>query len=365
MRRRNWIIVAIAGVLVLGVAIILLVRQLTQPIRIGVVLPITTSLGNEENLFVRYYRDAHPRIGLRPVEYLIENPSPNEVDVKNAYQRLEAQGVSVIIGGVLSQDGAWLADRSAQTGVPTFGITSSSAALSGKKDAFFRLCATNAAQAKAVGQYYQNKGINRLILVTSVENAVYVDPYVKVIGENFAGQIVQMPFVPEAATYDKLFQAAPDAVFTILAAKDVIQVIKAVREKSRTLPIGSSSWGTVEILTLYSGPLLDGVQFFSLSSALVGDAYKAELADFEQKYNMKATNGSQYTVSILHLLYAAISEVGASRPALKAYLETPRTYETIYGPIAVDAYGDATPRRVTILQTVNGAMNTTEEVEVK
>ncbi|GEM_PF-6491342 len=48
----------------------------SRPILIGVVLPIDASLGNEENLFIRYEQDKHPHIGLRPVEFLIENPPP-------------------------------------------------------------------------------------------------------------------------------------------------------------------------------------------------------------------------------------------------------------------------------------------------
>jgi len=232
--------------------------------------------------------------------------------------------VSAIIGGVLSKDGVWLADASAKTGVPTFGLTPSSAVLSSKKDAFFRFCSTNASQAKAVGLYYQNMGIKRLVLVTSVENTAYVDPYVKSVAEDFKGDMVTIPFTPTEETYNQIFKANPEAIFTILAAKDVIQVIKNVREKNPNIKLGSSSWGSVEILSLYSGPLLDGVLFFSLSPDLYGEEFKAEIADFEQKYSMKATNGSHYALSVSHILYQAIGEVGDSRAALKAYFETPR-----------------------------------------
>ena len=80
---------------------------------------------------------------------------------------------------------------------------------------------------------------------------------------------------------------------------------------------------------------------------------------------MEATNGSVYAASILHILYDAIQEVGFSRTALKAYFETPRAYETGYGKMSMDEYGDGTTDRITILQTVNGAMNTKEVIELK
>lgn len=362
--KKNSILIALLGLLLIGGGL-LAFWYFSRPILIGVILPVDTSLGNEENLFVRYYQDKHPRIGLRPVNFIIENPEATQAAVDHAYQRLNEQGVSVILGGVLSKDGAWLADQSAKTGVPTFGITSSSALLSGKKDAFFRLCATNASQSKAVGQYYQKNGVKRLAVVTSVDNVAYVEPYMAVLKENFGGEIVQIPFTSAEAVSQAIMAANPDGVFNILAAKDVIQVIKVVREQRPELLIGSSSWGSVEILSLYSGPLLDGVLFFSLGVDVIGKDHQAEIADFENKYNMKATNGSSYSASILRVLYDTIQQVGASRAALKTYFETPRTYDTNYGRLAMDEYGDGTTDRITILQTLNGTMSTKEIIELK
>lgn len=329
-------IATIACLAVSIAGIIPAVRHFSKPIHIGVILPIDTSLGNEENLFIRYYQDRHPRIGIRPVKFMIENPASEEKQFKDSYRKLNGQGVSAIIGGVLSKDGVWLAEESAKTGIPTFGLTPSSAVLSGKKDAFFRLCATNASQAKAVGLYYHKTGVNRLAVVFSLDNKAYAEPYINVIAENFTGEIVQIPFAPNEETYQKIFGANPDGIFTILAAKDVIQVVKTARERNPNIRLGSSSWGSVEILSLYSGPLLDGVLFFSLGSELHGEVYKAEITDFEKKYKMKATNGSHYALSVLTIMYEAIRKIGFSREDLKAYFQTPRIYDTIYGKIAVD-----------------------------
>ena len=174
---------------------------------------------------------------------------------------------------------------------------------------------------------------------------------------------MEVPFAPNEETYQKIFSFSPDGIFTILPAKDVIQVIKAVRDKNLNIRLGSSSWGTVEILSLYSGPLLDGVLFFSLGVDLYGEEYKTEIADFEKKYKMKATNGSHYASSVSHILYEGIRNAGSSREAIKAYFETPRIYDTIYGKITINEYGDATSNRITILETLNGTMNKKEIIE--
>ncbi len=355
--------IAIGVLIVAGISISL--WFFSRPILVGVVVPITMSLGNEENLFMRYYQDRHPKINLRSVRFIITNPPPIEAEVKSAYQRLDAQGVSVIVGGVLSQDGSWLVDAAATAGIPTFGITSSSALLSGKRDSFFRLVPTNASQAMAVGQYYQKKGLKRLVVVTSVDNTAYVDPYLKVTKENFSGETVQIPFISAAEVSQKINDARPDGVFTILPAKDVIQVIKVARDLRPGILIGSSSWGSVEILSLYSGPLLDGVQFFTMRMDIQGEGYRADIADFEDKYHMKATNGSHYSASILHIVYEAIRKVGASREAIKAYFQTAREYDTSYGKVAIDDFGDGMTDRITILQSVNGFMTMKETIELQ
>jgi ABC-type branched-subunit amino acid transport system substrate-binding protein len=192
-----------------------------------------------------------------------------------------------------------------------------------------------------------------------------VDPYMKVLRENFKGEIVQIPFTSAEEAAPKILEGHLDGVFNILPAKDVIQVIKITREQNPDILIGSSSWGSIEILSLYSGPLLDGVLFFSLGLDVEGEEYKADIADFENIYDMKATNGSAYSVSLLHIIYDAIQEVGSSRAALSTYFNTPRTYNTGYGEMAMDANGDGQTNRITLLQTLDGVMNTMEIIELK
>ncbi|MBF0101198.1 MAG: ABC transporter substrate-binding protein [Desulfobacterales bacterium] len=356
------IIIMMTCLAVILAGIIMTLWYFSRPILIGAILPIESLTGNEANLFIRYYQDKNPKIGFRPIKFIIEDSAIKEDAVKNAYRKLNDQGVSFIIGGVLSKDAGWLAEESAKTGIPTFGIAPSSALLSGKKDGFFRLCQTNAIQAKAVAMYYQKVGVKRLVLVTSLDNILYVDPFVKAISENFSGEIVRIPFTPNEETYQNILSADPDGIFNILPARDVLQMLKAVREHRPNIKFGCSAWASDEILNLYSGPLLDGVLFFSLSKEIHGELYKTELAEFEKKYNMKATNASQYTVSILHILYESIREVGYSRAAIKTYFETPRTYDTCYGKMAMDDYGDVLTDRTIILETTKGTMKKKENL---
>ena len=358
MKKRKAIIVIIYFIVLVVAGIIY--SYITRPIKIGVILPIQSPLGNEENLFVRYYRDMHPKIGQRPVEFIIENKAVLEKEIKAAFEEMNNKGVSVIIGGVTSEEGKWLSEESAKYSLPTFGITASSAQLSNKKDAFFRFVATNDVQAGTVANYYNRLGKKKLVLVTSIENESYVDPFAKVIKEKFQGEVLSVPFYANEETYNKILNNKPDSVFCILQAKDVIDVIKNLKAKNPEIKIGSSSWGSSEILSLYSSPLLDGVLLFSNNSNIIGEEFKTEITDFESKYNIEATKGSHYTLAVLHTIYQGLEANGDSRQSLKNYFETPRVYETAYGKVHVNEYGDSLFNNFIVMATREGKVSKKE-----
>ena len=83
---RSRILVLILVAIALSVAVWMLVRPKT--VLIGAVLPIESSLGNEENLFLRFYRDSHASLGRYRAKVLVENPASTEAEVKAAYRRL-------------------------------------------------------------------------------------------------------------------------------------------------------------------------------------------------------------------------------------------------------------------------------------
>lgn len=338
-------------------------KLLSKPVSIGFILPLDTSMGNEDNLFARYYQELDPRIGLRPLKFLFENPASTEKDILAAYSRLDGLGVSAIVGGITSTEGTWLARASAESGIPTFGITPSSSLLSGKKDAFFRICPTNDTQAKAVASSFMEKGCERLLLVTAANNPAYVDPFAKTIRDHYNGTIEQIPYTSGEAVSLVVDRFKPDGLFCILPAKDLIQVINTAREHGARYLIGSSSWGTNEILSLYSGPRLDGVLFFSLGLERLDEEYNATIKKFEELYEVQATNSSYYLVSLLNMLHDAIEAVGSSRASLKVWFEEPRSYDTALGPLVMDEFGDSSTRRTVVLKTTEGVLKSIDVIE--
>lgn len=358
MKKRKLIIVIISIMILAAVGVTY--SYITRPIKIGVIIPIQSPLGNEENLFVRYYRDAHPKIGQRPVELLIENNVETEKEIKTAYEEMKNKGASIIIGGVTSEEGKWLSEQSAMYDLPTFGITASTALLKDKKDAFFRFVPTNDLQAELVAKYYSKLGKKKLVLITDIKNKSYVEPFAKVITEKFNGKVVNVPFRADEETYNKIVSNNPDSVFCILQAKDVIDVINNLKAKHPEIKIGSSSWGSAEILSMYSSQVLDGVLLFSGSSKIIGERFKTEISNFQSKYDIEATKGTNYAASVIKAIYRGIEAVGDSSEALKKYFETPRDYETAFGKTQLNEYGDSLLNNMIVMVTTEGKVSNEE-----
>lgn len=335
----------------------------TRPILIGAIVPIKTPLGNEQNLFIRYYRDQHPRVGLRPVKFIIENNASTEEEIKSAYGRMVKQGVVSIIGGVLCQEGRWLSEQSRVTGVPTIGLSATSSELSGRKDGFFRVVPTNDMQASTVADYFNQMGSQRLTIVMSTANQAYANPFIRIIQKEFMGDTVTIPYSAMDETIFKILSTKPDSIFCILPAKDVMKIIVSIKEKRPDIRIATSSWGSSEILSLYTAPSLSDVIFFVDSSEVAGKTYNAEFEGFEERYGMETTRASHYASSVCHVLYGALSEAGDNREALMDYLNTPRSYDTAYGKVPMDEFGDSVIGGITVMATQDGKGETEETIK--
>lgn len=341
----------------------ILYAHYTRPILVGAIVPIKTPLGNEQNLFIRYYRDQHPRVGLRPVKFIIENNASTEEEIKRAYGRMVKQGVVAIIGGVLCQEGRWLSEQSRLMGVPTIGLSATSSELSNRKDGFFRVVPTNDMQASTVADYFNQMGSKRLTIVMATANQTYANPFIRIIQKEFKGDAVTIPYSEMDETIFKILSTKPDSIYCILQAKDVMKIIVSIKEKRPDIKIATSSWGSSEILALYTAPSLRDVIFFVDSSEVAGENYNREFRGFEEKYGMGTTRASHYAASVCHVLYGALAESGDSREALMAYLNTPRSYETAYGKIPMDEFGDSLIGGITVMVTQDGKGENEETIK--
>lgn len=329
-----------------------LIWRTWRTVTIGVIYSPDTAIGAEANLAARYYRTRFPTANGRPVKFVFQTPALAEPDIVQAYRELEAQNVSLILGGGVSQAGIILAREAKRSGIPTIGTTASSQSLSERPDNFYNLAMDNDRQVQGSTRYLTKLGISRLAIVPHVENTAYTDVYAALLESYFAGESAVFPFDPEGGLYDRLHAFGPDAVFLILPAPALLRFLKQSR-LSQHVTIISSGWGFT--FPQYAPPLTRKL-LISTQNGLARPEYVGLLRDFEAMYKRPATFSAEYVFSALNIMYQAIRAVGADRRRLNRYFSEPRIYDFVYGKLHLNEYGDAIHQYYHVYEFDQGAI---------
>lgn len=345
------------GVLLLGGAG--LYAYLTRPIRIGLSLSLDTALGNEGTIAVRHWLSENPSIGWRPVELLVENPSLEAEAQRAAYRRLESQGVSVILGSAISQTGLVQAEEAARSEVPCFGISASTAALSGRADGFSRIVVGTDEAGEAAAELLR-RDYERVAILTGASNRAYTEATGAAMAESLAGKGAAFSLAMEEAALEAVVAYRPQALFLIVNPSDLLRLVKRVRGLGLALPIYSSDWGLLA-LPIYSPENFEGVRFFSQNGIPV-PSYAARLAALQERYDHEPAHTAAYVLSILDIVRRGIEEVGTDPRDLRRWLAEPRTYDYAYGRVHVDAHGDAQRESWYLYQVRDGVLQLEETI---
>jgi len=330
--------------------LVLIFRFLT-PVKIGVILSVDTATGYEENLAIHFWRNKFPRIGLRPVLLVVETPKLGENEFKESYERLVKKGVSVIVGGALSVEGVILAKLSERYDVPTFGITTATTLLNGRKDNYYRLMTPADIEAIYTSIYLSELGIKRLLIIVSKYNKEFSQTYADHLKERMG--TCDIVFSRNELVLKKLASFKPDGVFMILPSAQVSILSKIIRNFDEGIKLFSSPWGrTLTFKDLWT-PSLNGLEYITIDTPnfiKYGDLAK----EFEKTYSIPAGIGTGYAFSTMGIVYEAIEKVGTERKKLIEYFNTPRIYDTTYGKVYMDEYGDPVMDSLYILRIENG-----------
>ncbi|HBP18470.1 MAG TPA: hypothetical protein DEA08_11895 [Planctomycetes bacterium] len=330
-----------------------------RPIRIGLLVSPSTALGHEATLAVRYYLDAHPQVGGRPVELVVRTPSLNPDEQRAAFRELERAGVSLIVGAAVSQAGVVQAAESARSGLPTFSVSASTAALSSKSDAFYRLVVDTTACGSAAAKFLSSR-YRRVAILTGASNRAYTEAFGAAIEDALAVERRRLSLGDEDAAIAALGEFQPDAVFAIVSPSDLLRVVGRVRATTREVTIFSSDCGMIALPT-YSGQNLEDLRFISQNGVPL-PRYAEQLEGLTERSDHKPAHTAAYCLSIMELIYQGLREVGEGRAALKAWLDQPRTYDYAYGRVYIDGTGDAIRERWHLFRVHEGQLTLVESL---
>ena len=349
--------------LVVSLCIVSLILIIYRPAKIGIILSNETTMGYEENLAIKYYQSRYPRAGKYPLRFYIETPAALEEDLyREAYYKLKDQGVSIILSGELSQTAMFVAPLAEETGIPTFGITSSSHELSGKADNFYRIVTPTDDIGSYMGEYVSSLDFKKVAMITSVENAIYADAFASSFTQTFSGITRHIPFNNYQRVMDEIELFNPEAVFCVLPVTTLMQIIKGIRKEYGDKEIFSSDWGFMQLISVFSGPQLNGITAL-YHSGEIPEQYRDIIREFEELYSIESTYSSHNTISILNMILNAIREVGPDSAKIIKYFNEPRYYDSLMGSLYMDEYGDSNLQYHYVYQIMDDKLELRRKIE--
>lgn len=320
--------------------IIALTLYITRPIKIGVLFSLDSSVGNEQNLTAQFYAKKYKRIGLRPVKLIIETPSLGKESITEGFHSLRERGVVAIIGSALSVEGMVTAPLAEEYGIPIISPTVSTSKLSNKKDNFYQLIMNTTSQGINTGRFLNKEGFSRTILILSRQNRAFSESLGDGFSLSFKGETKKVFNDPDNPDFEAIRRFKPDSIFFIVSSGDVVNYLKFLREEFPDIRIVTSSWGYQQLLQVFSGPQIDGINVVSITGNKIDDHFKKESMEFEESFKLKTTYIFGLAYSGMEQLYMAIDKVGTNRKRIIDYLDTPRSFQSSHGKYWINEFGD-------------------------
>lgn len=330
--------ILIPAVIITILIIILLI--LFRPIKIGVLFSLDSSIGIEEKLSVQFYRTMYPKIGLRPVELIIENPKLDKKSILDSYKKLEKQDVSLIIGASLSQEGIIVAEISPDYNVPFISPTTSTEEIKDKKDNFYRYMVMNTVQGEVPADYLNRLGVKTSILLLSESNRAYSEPLADAFIKRFNGKAEKIFNDPNNPIPEKIIELNPKSVFFVLPANEIISYLKKLRKELPDTMLLTSTWGFQQLISVFSGEQINGIIVITPSGNEIIEPFNSYSKQFEQEQKLHSTFATMTTLFSMEDIYRAINSVGSNRNSLIEYFDKPRLVKGPYGDNQFNQFGD-------------------------
>jgi branched-chain amino acid transport system substrate-binding protein len=327
------------------------------PVRIGFSAQLTGSgaeLGVQERNGVQLaVRDINAAggIGGRPVELLVRDDLGTPEGAIAADRDLVENRVVAIIGHATS--GQTLAGLTVTepAGVAMISPTTSTAALSGKDDLFFRVLQSLVDRGRGLARHIcRDRNVTRLAVLYDTDNAAYAESYRSIFEDAYRGGggtiVAEVNFSSKALPdFAPLLTAArqsdPDGLLIIAMDSDTALIAQRARIMGWEIPLFTSAWAQTATLIANGGPAVEGMeleQSFPLNSR--DPAYLSFRHSFTDAYGSVPAFGAIYGYESLQVLSAALKKTGGSSRGLKNALLSIQDFPGLSDTISFDRFGD-------------------------
>ena len=333
--------------------------QASDPIKIGVYLPLTgqNAFGGQLELEgIQLAQKAQPTVLDRPVELVIVDNKSDKVEAANAVTRLtERDKVPVIIGtygSSLALAGGEVAERA---GVPVIGTSCTNPLVTQGKKYYFRACFIDPYQGAAAATYaFQNLGFKKAAILMDVASDYSVGlcnffkrAYTKLGGEVVADLKYSSGDQDFTAQLTEIISKKPDIVFMPAYFAEGAIIMKQARELGGGFVImGADAMDNPDTLTI-GGSALEGFLHttfpYDVTMPDMGPEAKAFTDAWRAAYPGKDPNvNSALGYNCYNIVLDAIKRAGSDKPeAIAQALAQTKDLPTALGTLTMNETHDA------------------------
>lgn len=288
----------------------------------------------------------------RRLELVVADDTGQPEGALEADRRLAAQGVVAIIGHMTSALTMAALAVTKETGVPLISPTTSTPHLKGQKDLFFRVQPTSDTAARALARWITGKpGLQTVCTVRDLLNeaysspweAAFVDEYEKLNGPTICRlnySSTDQAFL--TSLVGTLRRSVPDVVLLISSARDTALIARTLHEAAIPSLVLTSGWAQTDALLTELGSHSTGLLLATHDAPTDSTSMLREFSwQYHKRFGVYPSFAAVRAYDAVRLLAAALQEAKGQSEHLVEALSRPRTLDSLYGPIHIDALGDA------------------------
>ncbi len=288
--------------------------------------------------------------GMRGIDIVPFNDDWEPGRALEAYSEMRSQGLDILITSHVSTCALALRDSINRDGVLTMVTGAATDALSGHDDWIFRTVQDVSSEQKSIAVYINSLPGDRLLVIRDTDNHSYTTPALRHCMVHLRKPSVRVVDVSVSAlnmaALESSIRARPfDNAYLLVGGYKVVagtmaQMAARINPAAR---IVFTPWmKSPELLRTLGGAVRKSVVPSHYPPRGDSPAVDEYIAAFKKRFGYAPTFISLNVYAALEILSSAIA-AGHRKPGeIKSYLLEKKKFETRFGPVVFDAYGDVT-----------------------
>ena len=241
--------------------------------------------------------------------------------------------------------------------------TTSTSALTGIDDFFFRTAGTNDILAVALADYLMERtAVRRMNVIFDSSNRAYTETFIKAFRSRYEELGGRLTLVASFSggndplrdvISQTLLLPSCDGVLILACGLDAAWICQQIRKQDPDIPLFATGWPMTQEFLEHAGKSADGVRFidyFNWNSKT--PLYVQFQKSYRERFAVPPSFSAVYAYEAARVLFEALIKNSDPR-ALKETILDIRRFSGLFGDFEIDAFGDA-HRKPFMLYAENG-----------